>query len=121
MNTPPPSRRPSWRTSIGGVALAVLLSVFVAACGRSLTYRTHAVGHDISARIEGNTRSIETQPTYAMIRGGSGAVTIERERVRIDHNPWTAIPAGVAVEVTIRAGRVRVIAGHVTIERTVSG
>lgn len=116
----PLSPRRSWRPLFGGAALAVLISVFVTACGMRTTYSTTAVGHSITAYIDGKTRSIETLPTAAIIRGAAGRVTIERERVRIDDNPWTAIPRGVDVEVMIRAGRVRVVAGRVTIERTVS-
>lgn len=106
---------------MSGIALAVLLLGLVAACGGRTAYSTSAVGHSITAYIDGNTRSIETLPTSAIIRGSGGAVTIERERVRIEGNPWTAIPADVDIEVTIKANRVRIVAGRVTIERTVSG
>src|SRR4051812_7511091 len=102
-----------------GPVLAVLLVVSMAACHRT-TYRMSAVGHDISAWIQGDLRSVETLPDRAIICGGGGTVTIERVRVRIDDNPWTAIPADSAIEITIHRRSVRVTAGRVTIERSTS-
>jgi hypothetical protein len=99
--------------------LALALSVFGTGC-HPKTYSTHAVGHAIAAQIEGATRSIETLPTRAIIRGDHGAVWIERDRVRIDENPWTAIPADAAIDISIDRHTVRVKAGRVTVARTTS-
>lgn len=95
------------------------LSLCCVGCAR-LTYSTHAVGHDISAEIDGATRSIETLPTYAILRGSHGTVRIERDRVRIDDGPWNSIPDDAAISVTIDRHIVRVKAGRVSIARTMS-
>jgi hypothetical protein len=47
-------------------------------------------------------------------------VTVERTRVRIEGQDWTAIPADVPVNVSIRQHKLRITAGPVTISRTVS-
>jgi hypothetical protein len=46
-------------------------------------------------------------------------VTIEPTRMKVDDADWTAISAGVPVEVKIAKGKVSLTAGSVTIKRTV--
>lgn len=115
----PPRRFSSPRPPFLGLALAVLLSGFLAACSHTTPVHTRAAGHDIAANIEGS-HTIESQPAYAIIRGQYGEVRIEAGRVRIANNPWTGIPVDVNVEVTIKQHAIRVTAGRVKIERTVS-
>jgi hypothetical protein len=102
--------------------LVVLLAAFVAAgtgCHGTKQVVTMAAGHTITAEIAGN-HSIEAEPTHAVVKGQFGQVTVERERIRIDANEWVAIAADVPVAVSIQRHKLRVSAGRVTVERTMS-
>ena len=96
-------------------SLALLLTL--TACGKSTLVSTNAAGHAISAELEGN-HSIDAQTNRAIISSRFGSVTIEPARVRIDGAPWTRIPKGAPVELSISKHRTRVSAGPVLIVAT---
>jgi hypothetical protein len=107
------------RSNVAVGLWTVVVSLLLCSCNRTPPIITEGAGHAITAEIEG-TPLIETQTDSVVVAGPHGRVTIERERVRLDELDWTAIPADVPVTVTIKRHKVRIAAGPVTIERTMS-
>ena len=105
--------RCSIAVTLGGLLLVIT------GCTKSTHLTTKAGGHEIRAKIVGN-HSIDSQPDQGTISSPYGKITIERARVKFDDSPWTAIPEGVPVEVSISKGKMWLSAGSVTIKRTVN-
>jgi hypothetical protein len=110
------------------IAFCIWLGIgawLVSGCGRKLAstatlpVTVQAAGHTIVAEIEG-TPVIDRQPGFAVIGGPHGRVTVERNRVRLDELAWTAIPADVPVNISIKRHDVKISAGGTTIRRTTS-
>ena len=101
------------------VATVVLFAVLVGACSPVSKIALRAAGHEITAEIEGK-QSVESLPTHAIVGSEFGKVTIEETRVRVEGLNWTQIPAGVPVKVSIKRGKLQVVAGSVRIGRTIS-
>lgn len=100
------------------VVCFALLALLAAGCTKLPMIATEGAGHVITAEIEG-TPSIETHSELAVISGPHGRVMIERERMRLDDLEWTTIPANVPVQISLKRNKAKIIAGNVTIGRTI--
>lgn len=99
------------------IALGLLMTG-IAGCTKTNRITTNAAGHPISARIQG-THSIDTQGDRGVIASEFGKVTIERTRMQVNDSPWTKIPEGVSIEVTLSKGHLSVTTGSITVSHTV--
>ena len=100
------------------LAMLIVLMLAVTGCNKATHVTTSAAGHQIRAAIEGN-HSIESHPNQGVIASPFGKITIERARVQFDDAPWTKIPEGVAVKVSISKHKLFLTAGSVTMKRTI--
>lgn len=100
------------------VAVLIVLMLAVTGCNKSTQITTSAAGHQIRAAIEGN-HSIESHPSQGVITSPFGKITIERARVQFDDAPWTKIPEGVPVKVSISKHKLSLTAGSVTIKQSI--
>lgn len=106
--------------STAATSLVALASLTVSGCNREKPISTEGAGHRITAKLEGQLKKVESRTDDAVVASEFGHVTIERNRVRIDGEPWVGIADGSAVSITIERGRTSVQAGNVSIRRSVS-
>jgi hypothetical protein len=96
-----------------------LLAIGLIGCGKGARISTHAAGHPINVEVTGK-HSLESDAERGVIKSAHGTVVIEPTRMRVDDASWTAIEAGIPVEVQIEPGKVLLTAGRVTVKRTVN-
>jgi hypothetical protein len=104
-----------------GSIMAAMLGLgllLITGCTKYTRITTTAAGHLIHAEIAGD-HAIDSHPDRGTICSPSGKITIERARAKFDDSPWTAIPEGVPVNVSISKGKLSLAAGRVTIKQTV--
>ncbi len=87
-------------------------------CTKVNRVSTHAVGHPVTVRVVG-THSIDEDDNRGVISSQYGRVTIERDRVKLNDAPWTAIRENVPIDVRISKGTLSVAAGSTTTSVTI--
>lgn len=99
--------------------LLTLTLLAFSGCDKSTHITTFAAGHPINATIDG-THSIDTEGYQGLISSKFGNIRIQSARVQLDNGQWTKIPEQVPVNIRITKRKLKLNAGSVTIERTIS-
>ncbi len=110
---------PFRRRQIASFIAAALLIFAMTGCREARSIAINAAGHPITLEVVGE-HFIEGHAERGTIQSRHGTVVIESTRMRLEDGKWTAIEAGIPVKVQMAPGRVILVAGRVSVERTVN-